>query len=88
MNEQFRIKCIYLAFDRIAFSIRQLCHVTQQVRAAFQYATWNVFQTSSRQSNQSHSSINSTNPAQIQAMQTPQKSVSIHRSNGFIRNTP
>ena len=84
-----------LASDRLSSAIRQLCHVTQQVRAAFEYATSNVFQTSSRQPIQSHSSINSNNLAQIQAMQQAlpphppsPKSPSIYRSNGSIRSTP
>ena len=76
-----------LAFDRVSLSIRQLCHTTQQARAAFQYATLNVFQISSRQQNQSQFSTNSTVIAQIQAMQQP-KSSSMHRSNGSIRTIP
>lgn len=76
---------LFLAFERLSTAIRQLCHITQQVRAAFQYATWNVFQTSSRQPlNQSQLSIS----AQFQAMQHQEKSSSMYRSNEPIRTTP
>jgi len=66
--------------------------MTQQARAAFQYATLNVFQMSSRQpqgqtsSNMSQSS-NAIALAQLQAMQQ-QKSSSVHRMGGSIRTTP
>jgi hypothetical protein len=64
-----------------------LCNLTQQARAAFQYATLNVFQTSSRQQ-QIQSQSSTSNPlAQFQAMQQ-QKSSSLHRSSGSIRTTP
>lgn len=68
--------------------------MTQQARAAFQYATLNVFQMSSRQQqnlSSSTSNLNqSTNPtafAQLQAMQQ-QKSSSVHRLNSSINTTP
>ena len=83
---------ILLAFERVSYAIRQLSNMTQQVRAAFQYATLNVFQMSSRQqqgqtsSNISQSS-NALALAQLQAMQQ-QKSSSIHRIGGSIRTTP
>jgi hypothetical protein len=78
----------HLAFDRISCSIRQLCNLTQQARAAFQYATINIFQTLSRQQQaQSQTSSTSIALAQLQAMQQ-QKSSSIHRTIGSIRTTP
>ena len=43
---------IHLAFDRVSYAIRELCSVTQQARAAFQYATLNIFQAPSRQQSQ------------------------------------
>jgi ABC-type hemin transport system ATPase subunit len=68
--------------------------MTQQVRAAFQYATLNVFQMSSRQQQQQgqtssniSQSSNAIALAQLQAMQQ-QKSSSIHRIGGSIRTTP
>ncbi len=66
--------------------------MTQQARAAFQYATLNVFQMSSRQQqNQTtlstSQSSNAMALAQLQAMQQ-QKSSSIHRIGGSIRTTP
>ncbi|CAF2406330.1 unnamed protein product [Rotaria sp. Silwood2] len=79
-------------FDHISYAIRQLSNMTQQARAAFQYATLNVFQMSSRQqqgqalSNTSLSS-NVIAFAQLQAMQQ-QKSSSIHRTSGSLRTTP
>lgn len=36
-------------FDRVAYAIRELCSLTQQARAAFQYATLNIYQASCRQ---------------------------------------
>jgi len=79
-------------FDRVSYAIRQLGNMTQQARAAFQYATLNVFQMSSRQQqNQTSSNIiqssNAIALAQLQAMQQ-QKSSSIHRIGGSIHTTP
>ncbi len=83
---------LFLAFDRVSYAIRQLGNMTQQARAAFQYATLNVFQMSSRQQqNQTtlstSQSSNAMALAQLQAMQQ-QKSSSIHRIGGSIRTTP
>ncbi|CAM2703900.1 unnamed protein product [Rotaria socialis] len=81
-------------FDRVCYAIRQLSNMTQQVRAAFQYATLNVFQISSRQQQQqqqqqqgqpsSNTSLSSNIIAfaQLQAMQQ-QKSSSVHRAGVF-----
>ncbi|CAF4690420.1 unnamed protein product [Rotaria socialis] len=64
-------------FDRVSYAIRELCNITQQARAAFQYATLNIYQASSRQqqvSSQLSSTIQSSSPsssialAQLQAM--------------------
>ncbi|CAF3387063.1 unnamed protein product [Rotaria socialis] len=86
-------------FDRVCYAIRQLSNMTQQVRAAFQYATLNVFQISSRQQQQqqqqqqgqpsSNTSLSSNIIAfaQLQAMQQ-QKSSSVHRAGGSLRTTP
>ncbi|CAF4269278.1 unnamed protein product, partial [Rotaria magnacalcarata] len=82
-------------FDRVCYAVRQLSIMTQQVRAAFQYATLNVFQISSRQQQQQQAQP-STNTslssniiafAQLQAMQQ-QKSSSVHRAGGSLRTTP
>jgi ABC-type hemin transport system ATPase subunit len=85
---------LFLAFERVSYAIRQLANMTQQVRAAFQYATLNVFQMSSRQQQQQgqtssniSQSSNAIALAQLQAMQQ-QKSSSIHRIGGSIRTTP
>lgn len=68
--------------------------MTQQARAAFQYATLNVFQMSSRQQQQQGQTLSnntlSSNViafAQLQAMQQ-QKSSSVHRIGGSLRTTP
>lgn len=69
-------------------------NITQQARAAFQYATLNVFQMSSRQQ-QAQNQLLSNNPqtsnamalAQLQAMQQV-KSSSIHRIGGSLHTTP
>jgi len=85
---------LFLAFDRVSYAIRQLGNMTQQSRAAFQYATLNVFQMSSRQQQNQPSSSNiiqSSNAialAQLQAMQQQKSSSSIHRIGGSIRTTP
>jgi hypothetical protein len=75
----------------MSYAIRQLGNMTQQVRAAFQYATLNVFQSSSRQQTQTSSNIpqssNAIALAQFQAMQQ-QKSSSIDRVGSSIRTTP
>lgn len=68
-------------------------NITQQARAAFQYATLNVFQMSSRQ--QAPNQLLSNNPqtsnamalAQLQALQQA-KSSSIHRIGGSLHTTP
>ncbi len=78
---------IYLAFDRVLYGIRNLCNITQQARAAFQYATLNVFQITSRQQQIQSQSSTSILLAQSQAMQQ-QKSSSIIRTNGSIHTTP
>jgi cAMP phosphodiesterase len=78
---------IYLAFDRVSYAIRQLCNITQQARAAFQYATLNVFQTSSRQQQVQSQRSTPMILAQLQAIQQ-QKSSSIHRPNSSIHKTP
>ncbi|CAF4733647.1 unnamed protein product [Rotaria sp. Silwood1] len=82
------------AFDHISYAIRQLSNMTQQARAAFQYATLNVFQMSSRQQQQQSQGLSNTSLssnviafAQLQAMQQ-QKSSSIHRTSGSLRTTP
>jgi len=67
--------------------------MTQQARAAFQYATLNVFQMSSRQQqNQISSNISQSSNAialaQLQAMQQQKSSSSIHRIGSSIRTTP
>ena len=87
----------FLAFERISNGIRQLGNITQQARAAFQYATLNVFQMSSRQQQQqqAQNQLLSNNPqtsnamalAQLQAMQQT-KSSSIHRIGGSLHTTP
>ncbi|CAF1296928.1 unnamed protein product, partial [Adineta ricciae] len=68
-----------------------LVSMTQQARAAFQYATLNVFQMSSRQPSQSSSNLsqssNSIGFAQVQGMQQP-KASSVHRLSGSMRTTP
>ncbi|CAF1098564.1 unnamed protein product [Rotaria sordida] len=86
------------AFDHISYAIRQLSNMTQQARAAFQYATLNVFQMSSRQQQSqglSNSSLSSNIIAfaQLQAMQqqkssSSSSSSSIHRISGSLRTTP
>lgn len=43
---------INLVFERVTYAIRELCNITQQARAAFQYATLNIYQASSRQQQQ------------------------------------
>jgi ABC-type hemin transport system ATPase subunit len=85
---------VLLAFERVSYAIRQLSNMTQQVRAAFQYATLNVFQMSSRQQQQQgqtssniSQSANAIALAQLQAMQQ-QKASSVHRIGGSIRTTP
>jgi hypothetical protein len=85
----------HLAFDRVSYSIRQLGNITQQARAAFQYATLNVFQTSSRQQQaQSQTSSNiqqsttSIALAQLQVMQQQKSSSSNYRPTGSLRTTP
>ncbi|CAF2019457.1 unnamed protein product [Rotaria magnacalcarata] len=64
-------------FDRVSHAIHDLCIITQKARAAFQYATLNIYQASSRQqqvSSQLSSTIQSPSPsssiafAQLQAM--------------------
>jgi hypothetical protein len=66
--------------------------MTQQARAAFQYATLNVFQMSSRQQNQPSSNLSQSSNAlalaQLQAMQQHKSSSSIHRIGGSIHTTP
>ncbi|CAF3367807.1 unnamed protein product [Rotaria sp. Silwood1] len=62
-------------FDRVSYTIRELCNITQQARAAFQYATLNIYQASSRQQ-QVQSQLSSNIPptpttialAQLQSM--------------------
>ncbi|CAF4710754.1 unnamed protein product, partial [Rotaria sp. Silwood2] len=62
-------------FDRVLYAIRELCNITQQARAAFQYATLNIYQASSRQQ-QFQSQLSSNIPptsstialAQLQSM--------------------
>jgi hypothetical protein len=80
------------AFDRVSYAIRQLSNMTQQARAAFQYATLNVFQMSSRQQNQPSSNLSQSSNAlalaQLQAMQQHKSSSSIHRIGGSIHTTP
>ncbi|CAF0812850.1 unnamed protein product [Adineta steineri] len=77
------------AFDRVSHSIRKLCNLTQQARAAFQYATLNICQALSRQQQlQSQTSSTSIALAQYQAMQQQQKSTTNHRTSGSIRTTP
>ncbi|CAF1433105.1 unnamed protein product [Adineta steineri] len=87
MNETI----LQAAFERVYLVIRQLVSMTQQARAAFQYATLNVFQMSSRQTSQTSSNLsqssNSLALAQLQAMQQP-KSSSTHRIGGSTRATP
>lgn len=93
----------FLAFERISNGIRQLGNITQQARAAFQYATLNVFQMSSRQQQQQQPqnsllANNSQTPnaiafAQLQAMQQQKSSSSsslssIHRIGGSLHTTP
>ena len=79
-------------FERAYLVIRQLVSMTQQARAAFQYATLNVFQMSSRQPSQSSSNLSQSSnsiglAAQVQGMQQA-KSSSIHRLSGSMRTTP
>lgn len=71
--------------------------MTQQVRAAFQYATLNVFQMSSRQQQSLSSSTsnlsqsaNATVFAQLQAMQQQKSSSSssVHHLSNSINATP
>ncbi len=79
------------ALDRVFNVIRQLGTMTQQARAAFQYATLNVFQMSSRQqqnqiSSNSSQSTNAIVLAQLQAMQQQQKSSSSSSSSSIYRS--
>ncbi|UJR21537.1 hypothetical protein I4U23_024622 [Adineta vaga] len=87
MNETI----LQAVFERAYLVIRQLVSMTQQARAAFQYATLNVFQMSSRQPSQSSSNLsqssNSIGLAQLQGMQQS-KSSSVHRLSSSMRTTP
>lgn len=81
----------YLVFDRVSYAIHDLCDWTQKARAAFQYATLNIFQTLSRQQQiQSQTSSTPLNLAQLQNLQQQRalSTSSILRSAGSVRTTP
>ncbi|CAF0826622.1 unnamed protein product [Adineta ricciae] len=79
------------AFDHVSYAIHDLCDWTQKARAAFQYATLNIFQTLSRQQQiQSQTSSTPLNIAQFQSLQQ-QKALSTSsmlRPTGAVRTTP
>lgn len=84
------LSCL-LVFERVYLVTRQLVSMTQQARAAFQYATLNVFQVSSRQASQTSSNVsqssNSMGVTQLQGM-SQAKSSSVHRLGSSMRTTP
>ncbi|CAF1492056.1 unnamed protein product, partial [Didymodactylos carnosus] len=61
-------------FARVSYTIRQLTSVTQQARAAFQYATLNVFQTSRQ--HQLSSIANPSTATSLPSTTTAQQNIS------------